>query len=68
MPEASVTTLSIARYSLEKYVSDYIAKRDVDKVFIEIDTSDATDDDIKNIYNLISKMLDDAEDISNYNN
>ncbi len=68
MPEASVTTLSIARYSLEKHVSDYIAKRDVDKVFIEIDTSDATDDDIKNIYNLISKMLDDAEDISNYNN
>ena len=28
MPEASVTTSSIARYALEKYVSDHIAKRD----------------------------------------
>jgi len=28
MPEASVTTSSIARYALEKYVNDHIAKRD----------------------------------------
>ena len=36
MPEASVTTSSIARYALEKYVSDHIAKRDGTKIFIEI--------------------------------
>lgn len=62
MPEASVTTSSIARYALEKYVSDYIAKRDGTKIFIEIGTADATDDDIKNLYNLVSKMLDDAKE------
>jgi hypothetical protein len=62
MPEASVTTSSIARYALEKYVSDYIAKRDGTKIFIEIGTEDATDDDIKNLYNLVSKILDDAKE------
>ena len=62
MPEASVTTSSIARHALEKYVSDHIAKRDETKIFIEIGTEDATDDDIKNLYNLISKMLDDAKE------
>ena len=31
MPEASVTTSSIARYALEKYVRDHIAKRDETK-------------------------------------
>jgi len=62
MPEASVTTSSIARYALEKYVSDYIAKRDGTKIFIEIGTEDATDDDIRNLYNLVSKMLDDAKE------
>lgn len=62
MPEASVTTSSIARYALEKYVSDYIAKRDGTKIFIEIGTADATDEDIKNLYNLVSKMLDDAKE------
>jgi hypothetical protein len=62
MPEASVTTSSIARYALERYVSDYIAKRDGTKIFIEIGTEDATDDDIRNLYNLVSKMLDDAKE------
>ena len=62
MPEASVTTSSIARYALEKYVSDYIAKRDGTKIFIEIGTEDATDDDIRNLYNLVSKMIDDAKE------
>ena len=62
IPEASVTTSSIARYALEKYVSDYIAKRDGTKIFIEIGTADATDEDIKNLYNLVSKMLDDAKE------
>jgi len=41
MPEASVTTSSIARYALEKYVSDHIAKRDGTKILIEISTADA---------------------------
>jgi hypothetical protein len=62
MPEASVTTSSIARYALEKYVSDHIAKRDGTKIFIEVSTADATDEDIKNLYNLMSKMLDDAKE------
>jgi len=35
MPEASVTTSSIARYALEKYVNDHIAKRDGTKILIE---------------------------------
>lgn len=62
MPEASVTTSSIARYALEKYVSEYIAKRGGTKIFIEISTADATDEDIKKLYDLISKMLDDAKE------
>lgn len=62
MPEACVTTSSIARYALEKYVSDYIAKRDGTKIFIEVSTADTTDEDIKNLYNLISKTLDDAKE------
>jgi len=42
----------IARYALEKYVSDHIAKRDGTKIFIEVSTADATDEDIKNLYDL----------------
>src|SRR5690606_4334595 len=49
MPEASVTTSSIARYALEEYVSDPIAKRDCTKIFIEVSTAHATDEDIKNL-------------------
>jgi len=40
---SSVTTSSIARYALEKYVSDHIAKRDGTKILIEINTADATE-------------------------
>ena len=57
MPEASVTTSSIARYALEKYVSDHIAKRDGTKIFIEINTADATEEDIKNLYDLFPSCL-----------
>ena len=62
MPEASVTTSSIARHALEKYVSDHIAKRDGTKIFIEVSTAHATDEDIKSLYDLVSKMLDDAKE------
>src|SRR5690554_410114 len=62
MPEASVTTSSIARYALEKYVNDHIAKRDGTKIFIEINTADATDEDIKNLYDLISKLFDETKE------
>jgi hypothetical protein len=62
MPEASVTTSSIARYALEKYVSDHIAKRDGTKIFIEVSTADATDEDIKNLYDLLSKLFDETKD------
>ncbi|WP_265447938.1 hypothetical protein [Acetivibrio straminisolvens] len=62
MPEASVTTSSIARYALEKYVSGHIAKRDGTKIFIEISTADATDEDIKNLYDLISKLFDETKE------
>jgi hypothetical protein len=62
MPEASVTTSSIARYALEKYVSDYIAMRDGTKIFIEVSTADASDDDIKNLYDLISKLFDETKE------
>ncbi|HHW30539.1 MAG TPA: hypothetical protein GXX20_02520 [Clostridiaceae bacterium] len=62
MPEASVTTSSIARYALEKYVSDYIAKRDGTKIFIEVSTADATDEDIKNLYNLLFRLFDETKE------
>jgi len=62
MPEASVTTSSIARYALEKYVSDHIAKRDGTKIFIEVSTADATDEDIKNLYDLLSKLFDETKE------
>ena len=48
IPEASITTSSIARYALEKYVIDHIAKRDGTKIIIEVSTADAADEDIKN--------------------
>ena len=62
MPEASVTTSSIARYALEKYVSDHNAKRDGTKIFIEVSTADATDEDIKNLYGLLSKLFDETKE------
>jgi len=62
MPEASVTTSSIARYALEKYVSDHIAKRDGTKIFIEVSTADATEEDIKNLYGLLSKSFDETKE------
>ena len=55
MSEASVTTSSIARYALEKYVTLY--RQVTEPIFIEVSTADATDEDI-NLYDLISKMLD----------
>jgi len=62
MPEASVTTSSIARYALEKYVNDHIAKRDGTKILIEINTADATEEDIKNLYDLLSKLFDETKE------
>ena len=62
MPEASVTTSSIARYALEKYVSDYIAMRDGTKIIIEVSTADATEEDIKNLYDLLSKLFDETKE------
>jgi hypothetical protein len=62
MPEASVTTSSIARYALKKYVSDHIAKRDGTKIFIEVSTTDATDEDIKNLYDILSKLFDETKE------
>lgn len=62
MPEASVTTSSIVRYALEKYVNDHIAKRDGTKIFIEVSTADATDEDIKNLYDLLSKLFDETKE------
>jgi hypothetical protein len=65
MPEASVTTSSIARYALEKYVNDHIAKRDGTKIFIEVDTSYATEADIKRLYDLLSKLHDQVKEQEN---
>jgi len=62
MPEASVTTSSIARYALEKYVSDHIAKRDGTKIFIEVSTADVTEEDIKNLYGLLSRLFDETKE------
>lgn len=62
MPEASVTTSSIARYALEKYVSDHIAKRDGTKIFIEISTANATEKDINTPYDLLGKLFDETKE------
>ncbi len=62
MPEASVTTSSIARYALEKYVSDHIAKRDGTKIFIEVNTAITSEEDIKNLYDLLSKLFDETKE------
>lgn len=62
MPEASVTTSSIARYALEKYVSEHIAKRDGTKLFIEVNTAIASEGDIKTLYDLISKLFDETKE------
>jgi hypothetical protein len=62
IPEASVTTSSIARYALEKYVSDHIAKRDGTKLFIEVNTAIASEEDIKTLYDLISKLFDETNE------
>ncbi len=61
MPEASVTTSSIARYALEKYVSDHIAKRDGTKIFIEVSTAFATQEDINTLYDLLGKLFDETK-------
>ena len=62
MPEASVTTSSIARYALEKYVSDHIAKRDGTKIFIEVNTAITSEEDIKNLYDLLSRLFDETKE------
>jgi len=46
-------------------VSDHIAKRDGTKIFIEVSTADATDEDIKNLYDLLSKLFDEQRKITN---
>jgi hypothetical protein len=61
MPEASVTTSSIARHALEKYVNDHIAKRDGTKIFIEVSTAYATEEDIKNLYDLLGKLFEETK-------
>ena len=43
MPEESVTTSSITRYTLQKYVREHIAKRYGTKIFIEVSTADVTE-------------------------
>jgi hypothetical protein len=63
MPEASVTTSSIARHALEKYVNDHIAKRDGSKIFIEVSTAYATEEDINNLYTLPGKLFDESKDM-----
>jgi len=45
-------------------VSDHIAKRDGAKIFIEVSTADATDEDIKNLYGLPSKLFDETKEIT----
>lgn len=65
MPEASVTTSSIARHALEKYVYDHIAKRDGTKIFIEVSTAYATEADIKRLYDMLSKLHDQVKEQEN---
>jgi len=62
MPEASVTKSSIARYALEKYVGDHIAKRDGTKVFIDVNTNYASKEDIKTLYDIVGNLLEEAKE------
>ena len=49
IPEASVTSIKPRKIRSAKYVSNHIVKRDGTKIFIEINTTDATEEDIKNL-------------------
>jgi uncharacterized protein (DUF2235 family) len=57
-PEANVSTSSVARYALEKYVDTHIAKRDGTKLFIEVSTLGLTKDEIAALYDSVNKMVD----------
>lgn len=56
-PEASVSTSSVARYALERYIDTHIAKRDKTKLFVEINTSELSKDDIATMHEHVAGML-----------
>lgn len=67
MPEASVSTSSVARYALEKYIDTHIAKRDGTKLFFEINISEFTKADKRELFDLVGEMdkkLDDSGNIT----
>ena len=54
---------------MEKYFATFgkkylqkTAKRDGNKIFIEVSTADATEEDIKNLYDLLSKLFDETKE------
>lgn len=55
-PEANVSTSSVARYALEKYVDTYIAKRDETKLFAEINISEFIKKDFATLYKSFNGM------------
>lgn len=55
-PEANVTASSIARYALEKYIDEYRAKKNGNKIFIEINTQLIGREDMERLYNLMSDL------------
>jgi uncharacterized protein YicC (UPF0701 family) len=68
-PEANVTASSIARYALEKYIQDYMDKKHLEKIFIEICLYTVTKEELTKLYSLLSdlhkKVSEEEEDGSN---
>jgi len=61
MPEASVTTSSIARYALEKYVSDISPSVTVQRFSLN-QYSRCHRRGYKNLYDLLSKLFDETKE------
>lgn len=69
-PEANVSASSIARYAIEKYINEYAAKKNGQKVFCSISLIGSTVDDIEKLYKYLSethkKAIDDGNERVSY--
>ena len=61
MPEANVSASSLARYALEKYINDYIAKRDKTRLLIDANVSNLCHDDVKTLHGYMGDLMERAK-------
>lgn len=60
-PESSVTMSSVARYAVEKYLKEYEETKSGKRMYFWIDFTDASGDDIRYLYELLSEVFDRAK-------